>query len=161
MICKHAQRFDKATRGFTMIELMIVVAIIGILAAVAIPAYTDYTAKARAANALAAIAPYKTAVALCGQEEGDLANCNQSANASAFPTAFSATREAKNVEVADAGAITLTLANIGRGTEDKTVLFTPTMSETSITWVINASSITENPAVLRAFEKNSVVVTPR
>lgn len=50
-------------QGFTLIELMIVVAIIGILAAIAIPAYQDYTRRAQATELMSAAAPVKTAVA--------------------------------------------------------------------------------------------------
>ena len=57
-------------KGFTLIELMIVVAIIGILAAVAIPAYQDYIVKSKLSKVMSTLDPVKTALAMYYQEEG-------------------------------------------------------------------------------------------
>lgn len=66
----------KVQQGFTLIELMIVIAIIGILAAIALPAYQQYTNKARFSEVVLATAGVKTAVEVCGQTNGSLAGCN-------------------------------------------------------------------------------------
>ncbi|MBQ5947844.1 pilin [Massilia sp. ST3] len=143
----------KAEGGFTLIELMIVVAIIGILAAVAIPAYSDYTAKAKAANALSAADPFKTAVAMCAQEQGATTGCNSDMDPNPFPE-FTATKEVKSITVGGDGVITMTLDNIGTDTADAEVTFTPTLTATNVTWVVAAD--TDNTAVKQALEKNNM-----
>ncbi|PTN12610.1 pilin [Nitrosomonas aestuarii] len=100
---------QKVQKGFTLIELMIVVAIIGILAAVAIPAYQNYTLKARFTEVVNATAPYKTAVEICIQT----GNC---VNAGAIQVAATGARQ--NIEVPnDMGAqgivTSITVDNVG------------------------------------------------
>ncbi|HRN81545.1 MAG TPA: prepilin-type N-terminal cleavage/methylation domain-containing protein [Nitrosomonas europaea] len=85
-------------KGFTLIELMIVVAIIGILAAVAIPAYQNYTLKSRFTEVVNSAAPLKTAVELCITA----GNC-LNAGAIAVPATGTADRQAAGVPN-DAGA---------------------------------------------------------
>ncbi len=66
----------QAQKGFTLIELMIVIAIIGILAAVAVPQYGQYTKKARFADVISATTSVKTAIAVCVQENNALSSCD-------------------------------------------------------------------------------------
>ena len=67
-------------KGFTLIELMIVVAIIGILAAVAIPAYQDYTKKSKFTEVVLASQALKTAVEVCANDLGVLTGCTGGSN---------------------------------------------------------------------------------
>ena len=71
---------NSAQKGFTLIELMIVVAIIGILAAIALPAYQGYTQKAKFTEVTNSTAAAKTAVEVCAQVNEDLTNCNGGSN---------------------------------------------------------------------------------
>ena len=67
-------------KGFTLIELMIVVAIIGILAAVAIPAYSNYTKKAKFTEVTQATNAMKIAVEGCATDMGEITNCTAGTN---------------------------------------------------------------------------------
>jgi type IV pilus assembly protein PilA len=150
MIKKQAQA------GFTLIELMIVVAIIGILAAVAIPQYTDYTVKAKVGNALAAAGPLKTAVALCGQENGGvLTACTTALTTTSGVPAFTATKEVASAVVNGEGAIVMTMATgIGTGVDGLLITMTPSVSGTNITWN-NTTTVTQ-AAALAAIKKNNI-----
>lgn len=92
IIMNHLSRHTQA--GFTLIELMIVVAIIGILAAVAIPMYSDYTSQTRAVATLAETASIRQAVIECGHVEGKFDSCN--AGSAGIP-AINAIKTTKNL----------------------------------------------------------------
>jgi type IV pilus assembly protein PilA len=92
--------------GFTLIELMIVVAIIGILAAVALPAYQDYTTRAKVSEVLLIASPAKLAVSETSSSLGALGSVTAANSGYVFP---GATKYVSNVAITDAtGVVTVT-----------------------------------------------------
>jgi type IV pilus assembly protein PilA len=137
--------FKRAQKGFTLIELMIVIAIIGILAAIAIPAYTDYTVRAKISEGLGLAAAAKTAVSE-GFQSNDMAGVVSAAGA--FNPTFSPTKYVNLVQISNAGLITVSFSNGANAirqlaANNQTVILTPSIN-TGAGWVALAAGQTGN-----------------
>lgn len=151
MVFKHKSS-TTSFGGFTLIELMIVVAIIGVLAAVAIPQYSDYATKAKLSTVLREISSIKTAVAACGQDHnGSFEACDSGTNS--ISETF-AGKEFASVLVSK-GEITVTLVDdMANGVGGGTIKIVPGAQNANITWTTSYTGIT-NTSAKEYLEKNN------
>ena len=128
-------------KGFTLIELMIVIAIIGILAVVALPAYQDYTARAQVSEALTLAEGQKSAVTEYRSDRGAWPTSNTEAGvASSISGKYVA-----SVEVGAEGIITATMksSDVNNDIKGKTLILTPTDQNGSFTWTCDEGTIAQ------------------
>ena len=126
-------------KGFTLIELMIVVAIIGILAAVALPAYQDYTVRAKVSEVILAASSGKTAVAEYAQVNAAMPSTASS------PVTTQASKYVASVGYtgtsASVGVITVTTSTADSKISSSTLDLTGTLTGTGqVTWVCTAGA---------------------
>jgi type IV pilus assembly protein PilA len=139
----------KVQKGFTLIELMIVVAIIGILAAVALPAYQDYTIRARVTEVVGMTAPAKLAVAETASSLGSLAQVTVANSGYIFPPG--GTAYVSDIQItAVTGVITAT-SIVPNATGN--IVLTPTQTGSTsaqLTWVCTTTIVSKYvPAACR------------
>lgn len=129
----------RKSKGFTLIELMIVVAIIGILAAVAIPAYNDYTQTTKASAGLAGLGSFKTTVAMCYQKQGALTDCD--AGDFGIPAEITAAGSINYLTAVDveAGVITATLEAKDRSGSAISIDLTPVVNSGTLNWTVTCT----------------------
>lgn len=129
-----------AQKGFTLIELMIVIAIVGILAAIAIPAYSDYTARARVTEAVTTASSMKATVSENIISAGGTSiNTATACNGVSTLTGTAASPATKNVEksTCTGGVILVTTSAAAKSVP---LTLTPTYTGNGVSWVCSTTS---------------------
>ena len=122
----------KNNQGFTLIELMIVIAIIAILAAIALPAYQDYATRAKMSEVVVMTEPAKLAVSETASSLGDLALVTAANSGYSFP---GATTYVSNVAITDATGVVTATSTVPNAAGDIRLTPTQIAGTAQLTWV--------------------------
>lgn len=139
----------KVQQGFTLIELMIVVAIIGILAAIAIPAYQDYTIRAQVSEGLAITSAAKVAVTEYWQDRGVFPPSAAAAGLPANATDIAGRYVSQVGLTANTGVLTVTYSSsspqaANDAIDGDTIILTPVTSAGAVNWECSSTTIDAN-----------------
>lgn len=127
----------KNNKGFTLIELMIVVAIIGILAAIALPAYQTYTNKAKFSEVVSLVQGHKTAIEVCATTEGTLDNCGAGANG--VPADLGATGNLASLTWVNGTGLLTATAVSANGLAGETYTLTGVYGAGKVVWTVGGT----------------------
>mgnify|MGYP000663403718 CR=1 FL=1 len=128
-------------RGFSLMELLIALVIVGILSAIAIPTYNNYTKRAYFSEIVLAAHPYKVSVMECFVTTGDLSKCNGGKNG--IPKNITKGSDAINTITTENAIITITPSDQNGITEKDTYILTPTARNGRLKWTSSGGAVSD------------------